>query len=241
MKTGIIVLGKNSASAGEQKVVAKCCRYLTEHGYRNVYPAFHFGEPRSDRVLKRMFLKEGIDTFCVLPMAVAEGNLTIWNMPKRIGLPDNSGSWTMIGKHDVAIRFATALGYSGYLASAIADRLEAPSDDTGVIVFAHGSKLSLSEKTAGRYASYLSDCGWKVSCAFSETGPVTLAEAAEKLSSDGCARLLILPFFLSPGGKSYRDAIEELDATGKEYVLTPPISEYREFLEITEHKVPEDW
>ena len=107
MKTGIIVLGKNSASTGEQKVVAECCRYLAEHGHRNVYPAFHIGEPRSDRVLKRMFLEEGIDTFCVLPMALAEGNLTIWNMPKRIGLPDNSGSWTMIGKHDVAIRFAT--------------------------------------------------------------------------------------------------------------------------------------
>lgn len=231
----------NSGHPEEREVMTECCSYLAEHGHRNVHPAFHIGEPRSDAVLERMFLEEGIDTFCILPLTVAEGNLTVWNMPKRIGLPDNSGSWTTIGDHDVAIRFSTALGYSEHLVAAIADGLGASSPDTGVVVLAHGSRLSLSEKTARRYAEYLSGCGWKVSCAFSETGPLTIAGAVEKLSSEGCARFLIVPLFVGTGGRSYRSAVDSLDATGREYVLTPPVSGYHEFFEIVEHKVPEGW
>ena len=241
MKTGIIVLGKNSANEREREAVEKCCRYLADHEHRNVRSAFHLGEPRSDKVLKKMFLEEGIDTFCILPMAIAEGNLTIWDMPKRLGLPDNSGSWTMIGNHDVAIRFSTAMGFSGYMANAMLARLGCPPPGTGAVVLAHGSRLSLSQKTAERYAAYLEDNGWKTACAFTETGSATVTDAVDVLSSAGCKRIVVIPLFIGTDGKSYLRTVKELNDSGIEYTVTEPVSEYPEFLEVLESKVPDDW
>ena len=117
-----------------------------------------------------MFVSEGVDTFCILPITVAEGNQTVWNMPKRIGLPDNAGSWRMVGEHDVATRFSTALGRDPRMTEAILDMLGAPSEGDGILLLAHGSELSMSAKTAEYYAEALRLNGWKAECGFARFG-----------------------------------------------------------------------
>ena len=241
MKTGIIVLGPDSGSPQGHSIVPRICSYLEGKGHRNVFPAFHIGEPRSDEVIKRMFEENGIDTFTILPVMISEGNLTIWNMPKKIGLPDNSGSWMMIGEHDVATRFATAMGTSDVMADAMISRLGDPDDGAGVIILAHGSELSLAEKTAEYYSERLEESGWESVCAYTKTGPKDIVQAAKELQENGCRKIRIIPLTVTTDGRHFKGSMEKLDASGVDYELLEPVSEYPEFLQIIESKVPEDW
>ena len=241
MKTGIIVLGHDSNSRQCRNIIDRTCEDLRKDGFRNVSPAFHFGEPRSDSVIRSMFTDHGIDTFCILPITVSEGNMTIWNMPKQLGLPDNSGSWMMIGKHDVATRFATAMGTSDIMAEAIIRRMGVPKDDTGIIVLTHGSELSLSEKTAEFYSACLTESGWKSCCAYSRKGPTDIVEAAYELKDRGCKRFRVLPLSVTTDGRYFLESVRRLESAGANYEVLEPVSSYPEFYEILRTKIPEDW
>ncbi len=241
MKTGIIVLGHDSDSRECRDFINGMCANLREDGFKNVFPAFHFGEPRSDSVIRSMFTDHGIDTFCILPIVVSEGNMTIWEMPKQLGLPDNSGSWMMIGEHDVATRFATAMGASVVMAEAIAKKMGAPVSDTGIIVLTHGSELSLSGKTAEFYSASLAESGWKTCCAYSRTGVRDIVKAADELRNRGCTRFRVLPLYITTDGRYYLESIRKLESAGADYEVSEPVSSYPEFYEILKSKIPEDW
>ncbi len=90
MKTGVIVLAHRPVPE-TVRVAQWYADRLSERGRRNVRVAYHSGAPYSDDVLREMNAG-GINTVVVLPLLVAEGNLSVWEMPKRIGMPDNSCS-----------------------------------------------------------------------------------------------------------------------------------------------------
>lgn len=234
MKTGVMVLGMHSGIPAEVSFAERCAEYLRSRGRKNVRVAFH--DRDSCEVLEGMFVSEGVDTFCILPITVAEGNQTVWNMPKRIGLPDNAGSWRMVGEHDVATRFSTALGRDPRMAEAILDMLGAPSEGDGILLLAHGSELSMSAKTAEYYAEALRLNGWKAECGFARFG-TTAAEAAQALREQGCVTVRILPLSITASGEHMRNAIA---SAGPAEVLEP-ISCLPAFMEILDSKVPEDW
>lgn len=240
MKAGTIVLAQHSRNPGEVRFAERCADYLRSRGRKNVRVAFHSGTPGSNEVLEEMFVKDGVDTFCILPLAIAEGNQTVWNMPKGMGLPDNSGSWRMVGEHDVATRFATALGRSGYMAEAIVRRMGPPAPEEGILLLAYGSALSQSGKTAEYYAGALRAAGWKAACGYANHG-CTAAEAAEELRGEGCTSIRVLPLCISVDGRSISNAIASLGKTDVPATILEPISGYEEFLEILDSKVPEDW
>ena len=239
MRTGTIVLGISS-SDGERRVVERCVGYLVNKGRSNVRPAFYRGKPDSYSVMKDMFLNEGIDTFCILPICIAEGDLTIWRMPKALTLPDNSGSWTKIGDNDVATRFATALGFEYDIADDISESLGRPVKGRGILVVSHGSKLSQSEKTAAAYASFLRDRGWVTEFGFTRFGrPVK--EAADSLIDKGCKEIIIVPLIISTDGKSFRKALSEIQSLDCRIDILRPVTETDAFFRILDDKVPEGW
>ncbi len=91
MKTGVIVL----AHRPDESVVPVAewyARELERRGHRNVHVAYHSGNPNIKDVLVEMNVHGENNTFVVLPLLVAEGNLSVWNMPKNMGMPDNSCS-----------------------------------------------------------------------------------------------------------------------------------------------------
>lgn len=240
MKAGTIVLAQHSDSPGEVSFAERCAEYLRSRGRKNVRIAFHSGVPNSNDVLEEMFEKDGVDTFCILPLAMAEGNQTIWNMPRRMGLPDNSGSWRMVGEHDVATRFATALGRSKHMAEAVVRRMGGPVPGEGVLLLAYGSALSQSEKTAEYYAEALREAGWKAVCGFANHGR-SATDAADELKREGCISVRVLPLCITIEGRSVSNAIEMLREHDVPATISEPISEFEEFLEILDSKVPEDW
>jgi sirohydrochlorin ferrochelatase len=78
---------------------------------------------------------------------------------------------------------------------------------TGIIVFAHGSRIEAANRAVRAAAADLAragDCPI-VEAAFLELGRPSLEEAADLLVASGVDRVVIIPYFLTPGTHLERD------------------------------------
>ena len=78
---------------------------------------------------------------------------------------------------------------------------------TGIIVFAHGSRIEAANEGVRAAAAELArtgDCPI-VEAAFLEHGRPSLEEAADLLVARGVDRVVIIPYFLTPGTHLERD------------------------------------
>ena len=78
---------------------------------------------------------------------------------------------------------------------------------TGIIVFAHGSRIEAANQAVRAAAAELAragDCPM-VEAAFLELGRPSLEEAADLLVAKGIDRVVIIPYFLTPGTHLERD------------------------------------
>jgi sirohydrochlorin ferrochelatase len=78
---------------------------------------------------------------------------------------------------------------------------------TGIIVFAHGSRIEAANQAVRAAAAELAragDCAM-VEAAFLELGRPSLEEAADLLVARGVDRVVIIPYFLTPGTHLERD------------------------------------
>ncbi len=78
---------------------------------------------------------------------------------------------------------------------------------TGIVVFAHGSRVESANQAVRKVASELARAGnfHHVEAAFLELGEPSLAGAAAKLVEQGVERILVLPYFLTLGLHMERD------------------------------------
>jgi sirohydrochlorin ferrochelatase len=78
---------------------------------------------------------------------------------------------------------------------------------TGIIVFAHGSRIAAANASVCAVAEALARRpGFPpVEAAFLELASPSLPEAADRLVERGVERLIIVPFFLTPGLHMERD------------------------------------
>ena len=78
---------------------------------------------------------------------------------------------------------------------------------TGIIVFAHGSRIEPANQAVRSVAADLARAGDYpiVEAAFLELGRPTLEEAADLLVARGVERIVIIPYFLTPGTHLERD------------------------------------
>ena len=200
MRTGVIVLGQHSSSPGERAAAERCAEYMASQGRRNVRVAFHSGSPGSEQVMLEMNA-EGVDTFAIVPLSISEGRKTVWLMPKGLRLPDNCGSWAIIGGKDVATRFATALGPDPRMASALTAREGDPGEGEAVLLLSRGSSHSQCRKTAEYYAEAFREKGWRAECAYCRHG-TGVQEAVSSIVGDGYGRIRVVPLFIGFDGAS---------------------------------------
>lgn len=239
MKTGCMVMGLHKDSQEERGLADEVVAYLSSKGRKNVFSAFLYGEDPFE-VMASKFNNEGIDTFTIIPLCISEGMQSIWKMPVALHLMDNSGSWTMVGEHDVAIRFATAMGRDPIIAEAITRNLGEPAEDTGILVLAYGSNLSQCGKTAEYYTEHVRSKGWKAAFGFTAIGSPNVSEAARSIT-DVCSRIIVVPLFTTFTGKSAesaKDVLREIDA---EVTYIEPVSHILGFMEIIDSKIQEGW
>ena len=78
---------------------------------------------------------------------------------------------------------------------------------TGIIVFAHGSRIEPANEAVRKAAAELARTGEHahVEAAFLELGRPDIEEAADLLIACGVNRLVIVPYFLTPGMHLERD------------------------------------
>lgn len=78
---------------------------------------------------------------------------------------------------------------------------------TGIIVFAHGSRIEAANEAVRSAAADLARVGGYsiVETAFLELGRPALEEAADLLVARGVERIVIIPYFLTPGMHLERD------------------------------------
>ncbi len=239
MKTGIIVLGQHADSAGENAVAERCAEYLMGNRRKNVNIAFHHGEPSSDEVMERMNM-DGIDTFVILPLSISEGRMTVWEMPKKLGLPDNCGSWRIMNGKDVATRFATALGKNDAVADELIEREGTPDDNTSILLISYGSKNRECSDTARFYASRLELAGWRTTTAYCHHGR-TVQDAITDFKKQGTKHIRVIPLFIAFDGPSAEQARRELDSSVLKVEYSEPISNLESFYKVLDSKVPEGW
>ena len=78
---------------------------------------------------------------------------------------------------------------------------------TGIIVFAHGSRIEPANEAVRAVAADLARAGDYpiVEAAFLELGWPSLEEAADLLAAQGVERIAVIPYFLTPGTHLERD------------------------------------
>ena len=78
---------------------------------------------------------------------------------------------------------------------------------TGIIVFAHGSRIEPANQAVRSAAAELARAGDYpiVEAAFLELGRPSLEEAADLLVARGVQRIVVIPYFLTPGTHLERD------------------------------------
>ena len=88
---------------------------------------------------------------------------------------------------------------------------------TGIIVFAHGSRIEPANEAVRKAAAELARAGEyaNVEAAFLELGRPDIEEAADLLVARGMQRLIIVPYFLTPGMHLERDLPVLVDRISK--------------------------
>jgi sirohydrochlorin ferrochelatase len=101
---------------------------------------------------------------------------------------------------------------------------------TGIIVFAHGSRIEPANQAVRAVAADLARAGnfVHVEAAFLELGQPALDAAVTTLLSKGVARILVIPYFLTLGMHLERDLPRLVDAIAQAHPglaisVTPPL------------------
>ena len=109
----------------------------------------------------------------------------------------------------------------------------------GIIVFAHGSRIEAANEAVRAAAGDLARSGGfpMVEAAFLELGRPTLEEAADSLVERGIERLVILPYFLTPGLHLERDLpllVKNITNkySGLDVVVTPSLDGHPGLVEV---------
>ena len=101
---------------------------------------------------------------------------------------------------------------------------------TGIIVFAHGSRIEPANQAVRAVAADLARAGnfAHVEAAFLELGQPALSGAVTKLLSNGVTSILVIPYFLTLGMHLERDLPRLVDAIAQAHPglaisVTPPL------------------
>jgi sirohydrochlorin ferrochelatase len=77
---------------------------------------------------------------------------------------------------------------------------------TGIVVFAHGSRVESANQAVRDVAAQMASSGkYVVEPAFLELGQPDLAGGVERLVSRGAVRIVVIPYFLTMGTHLQRD------------------------------------
>lgn len=249
MSYAIMLLAHTRVNAG---LADRVVEELVSKGHDNVCVSFVDGDPGAEDVL-RSLANGGVDSVMVFPLTIAEGRLTVDVMPKLLGMPDNSCSYTYVEGRNVTIRFMTALGEDTQILETFYNRaVEAGIDPhCGVLVLSRGSMYSSNRRMADKLSNMFRERGFPniVSCSMKH-GNTSITDAVHELVSLGALSIIILPMFLSDC--SYRTYLDsELGFSDRGFVLfqgvnipvivSRPLDFDQSLVDSIDVRIPEGW
>lgn len=118
---------------------------------------------------------------------------------------------------------------------------------TGLVVFAHGSRLEAANETVRDAARRLREslgADQPVETAFLELGEPSLPDAIDRLLQKGASRIVVIPYFLTMGRHVERDLprmVNDIAAArpGVTIEVTPPLDGHPALLDILRDRVRE--
>lgn len=117
---------------------------------------------------------------------------------------------------------------------------------TGIIVFAHGSRIEPANQAVRSIAAEFARAGGydRVEAAFLELGHPSLEEAAARLAAQGVERIVVIPYFLTLGLHLERDLprlIEDITKKNRDLQIsvTPPLDGHPGLVEILKARAAE--
>jgi sirohydrochlorin ferrochelatase len=110
---------------------------------------------------------------------------------------------------------------------------------TGIILFAHGSRVESANDAVRAVAAELAHAGGfpHVQAAFLELGRPDLEEAVVRLASEGVSSVVVIPYFLTLGLHMERDLPRLIDDIslkhkGLQITVTPPLDGHPALVDI---------
>ena len=159
-------------------------------------------------------IHDGFTEIVAVPMFFAPGYVATGMIPKAIGLESgSSGGEIFIGGRTVSIRMTGTFGDHPKMRDVLRDVLNgsgADVEDTFIILISHGSNDGINSRTNKLNAGYVSEMGFRVICAYNEKQSPTIEEALNAAFDSGCAKIVAIPMFASPGNHSVREIPEQL-------------------------------
>jgi sirohydrochlorin ferrochelatase len=110
---------------------------------------------------------------------------------------------------------------------------------TGIVVFAHGSRIASANDAVRAITADLKSAGSldQVEAAFLELGQPDLAAAVARLVGRGARRIVVIPYFLTLGTHLERDLPALVKGIAQQYkeleiLVTPPLDGHPALLQI---------
>lgn len=205
MKQGILIMGYGTRKGNLVEVLestARRVRAMTDYEVAVGY--FRVSSPTIKEALESL-VDRGVDRVALVPYYVAEGKLTHFMMPEKIGMPGYAefAELEVKGKK-IMVYKAQAFNLDPVVTDIICDKISAMggTKESGVMVLGHGTlDESLMNRTViQRNAERLSARGYKhVAYAFNEFCEPSIHDAMRKLVGEGVEEIVCIPLFIAMG------------------------------------------
>ncbi len=205
MKQGILIMGYGTRKGNLVEVLeAQAARLRAMTDYEVAVGYFRVSSPTLMEALESL-VDKGVERIALVPYYVAEGKLTHFMMPEKIGMPGYAEYAQLEVKgRKVEVYKAQAFDFDPVVTDIICDRIAGMggTKDSGIMVLGHGTldESLMNRAVIQRNAERLSARGYRhVAFAFNEFCGPSIRDAMAKLVGEGVKEIVCIPLFIAMG------------------------------------------
>jgi len=211
--TFVLLIGHGSRLPYNKEMVDMHARLLREKRY-TVYTSFNeMSDPTIEEAMKTM-IEDGAQEVVALPLFVASGRHTEQDIPLKLGIPEGYGTNTSTAYgRKVTIHYNEPFGDDPGVTHILLRKLKVLgySDNSGVLLVAHGSPLKHNSGLVNKTADRLKASGINnIFVGFNEYDEPSIEESYAKMIDAGFDRIIVLPMFLASGAHIGEEIPEKL-------------------------------
>lgn len=205
MKQGILIMGYGTRKGNLVEVLeSQAARLRAMTDYEVAVGYFRVSSPTLMEALESL-VDRGVDRVALIPYYVAEGKLTHFMIPEKIGMPGYAEYAQLEVKGRVVeVYKAQAFDFDPVVTDIVCDRIAGMggTKDSGIMVLGHGTldESLMNRAVIQRSAERLSAKGYKhVAYAFNEFCGPSIHDAMKKLVGEGVEEIVCIPLFIAMG------------------------------------------